>query len=811
MSVTPFITGARRDIAYSLRLLRRTPGFAVVAIATLALGIGASTAIFTVVSCVLLRPLRFADPSRLAMILTDNGARLSQAYLHDWRAESRTLQDVAGWYDARMNLTGSQTPLELRVDRVTANFFDVLGVPVSLGRSFKPATDLDRADPEVILSDGFWQTHFGANPAVLGRVLVLDGQPYTVVGVMPPGLKVRTNELSESQAEVWIPFALSWSNRVGMGGNLNVIARLAPGATFDDVRAELSLISARIEQAYPSYSHRWRLDVLPLRDATVRDVRLTLLVLLGAVGLLLLISCANVASLILSRAATRQAEIAIRRSLGATTGRIVGQFIAESLTLAVTGGLLGILVGEWITRIFVATLPNGVDIPRVSEIHLDLNVVAFSFAVTVMTAVLLGLVPAFGTARLPSSALMRSTSRSMSSGRRTRRLHGSMIVAEVALAVVLLSGAGLLTRSFLALTAVDPGFRPDHVVTMRTTLPATRYAEPARVRGFGADLIDRVARIPGVENVGLANYLPLSQSGEAAMFDIEGRPARSPDDQPSSWVSVVGGRYFEAMGIPLLRGRLPTSADQATTRPVFVIDETLARRYWPEENPVGRRVVSHVDGGDISGEIVGVVGSVHWTALSGPLVATTYLWFPQAPRRELTIAARVSGDPLAAASLIAAAVRAVDPGQPVADVQTMKSSVSADLARPRFTVIVLGCFGAAAILLAALGIYGLVAFSVGQRSKEIGVRVALGAQPGDVISLMMRRSLGLIAGGLAAGLAAAAALGRVVTALLFGVSAADPVTLVAVLGLLTLVGGLASYLPARRAVAINPVAALRAE
>ena len=342
---------------------------------------------------------------------------------------------------------------------------------------------------------------------------------------------------------------------------------------------------------------------------------------------------------------------------------------------------------------FVATLPNGVYI--CAQKPSDLNVVAFVRCDRHDGRRWTG--PSFRAARLPRhphaldvevdvvGALGAPTAPDRRRGRACGRA----------------SAEGLLTRSFLALTAVDPGFRPDHVVTMRTTLPPARYAEPARVRGFGADLLDRVARIPGVENVGLANYLPLSQSGEAAMFDIEGRPARSPDDQPSSWVSIVGGRYFEAMGIPLLRGRLPTSADQATTRPVFVIDETLARRYWPEENPVGRRVVSHIDGGDISGEIIGVVGSVHWTAMSGPLVATTYLWFPQAPRRELTIAARVSGDPLAAASLIAAAVRAVDPGQPVADVQTMKSSVSADLARPRFTVIVLGCFGAAAILLAA--------------------------------------------------------------------------------------------------------------
>lgn len=477
MARTEYVTELRQDVGYALRLLRRTPGFTAVAVATLALGIGASTAVFTVVDAVLLRPLRFAEPQRLTMIGWTSGARSSPAYLHDWRLESRTFEDMAGWHDVRMNLTGAGEPLAVLVDQVTSNFFAVLGTPAFIGRTFTIGADLSHVDPEVVLSHGFWQRRFGGDPDAIGLPITLDEEPFTIVGVMPEGFAIRTNELAESRAELWMPFRLVPGNGTGTGwhrGFLSVVGRLASGVTVGQAQAELSLITPRIDAGYPSsHSRAWGVEVVSLLDATVKDVRLTLLVLFGAVGILLLIGCANAANLVLSRAATRQAEVAIRLSLGATTGRLVRQFLTESLALAVAGGLFGALLAAWGTDLLVSVIRPGVDLPRVSEIGVDLKVLTFAALVTVLTAILFGLVPAISSARSAAS-VVREPMRGSSTGPSRTSIGGTLIISEVALALILLAGAGLLGRSFWELSRVHPGFQPEHVLTMRTTLPASR-------------------------------------------------------------------------------------------------------------------------------------------------------------------------------------------------------------------------------------------------------------------------------------------------------------------------------------------------
>ncbi len=519
------------------------------------------------------------------------------------------------------------------------------------------------------------------------------------------------------------------------------------------------------------------------------------------------------ANLVLSRAATRQTELAIRLSLGATSGRLTRQFLTESLVLAGIGGALGVLLAVWGTAVLVAALPAGLDLPRASEIDVDFRILVFAFLVTLLTAVIFGLAPSLNSIRSAQLTALREAPRGSSPGRHWNRVGGALVISEVALAMVLLAGAGLLGRSFWKLSRVHPGFQTEQVLTVRTTLPASKYDTDDRIRAFSDALLESIENLPGVFRVGFVNYLPMSRFGAANRFEIEGRPERRIDDQKFSWVSVVGGRYFEAMGIPLIRGRFPGAADTDETQPVFIIDEQLGRLHWPGADPIGARITwTQGNGkGPLTGEIVGVVGSVRWQGMAADPPATAYWWFPQAPGRELTIVARTFADPLPLAGAIAAQVGKIDPNQPVADVRALQDLVSADLAQPRFTMLLFGSFAGAALLLAGIGLYGVMVFGVTQRTREIGVRVALGAQRGDVLRLVMRHGMLLVGIGLAIGTAAALALGRIVAGLLYGVTPADPPTMLTVAVFLAAVAMVATYLPARRAARVDPIAALKTE
>jgi putative ABC transport system permease protein len=799
------------ECRYACRSVRRSPGFSLAAILTLALGIGVTTVIFTIVDSVLLRPLPFPDAQRLAMIRPTSGSRLSAAYLYEWRTQSATFHDIAGWHDVRANLTSQGEPLEVLADRATTNFFSVLGTPAIQGRTFSTAPDLSQVQPEVVLSYGFWQRRYGGDPGVIGQPITLDGDTLTIVGVMPEGFAIRTTELAQSRAELWMPLSLAPGDWTGMGGNLTLVGRLAPGTTIGQAQGELSLIARRIEDEFPSYSREWGVQAIRLLDATVSDVRLTLLVLFGAVAILLLIACANVANLMMTRGVARQPDFAIHLALGATKARLVRQLVSQSFVLALVGGALGMLLAVWGTEAVVSAIPAGLELPRAAAIHADLEVFAFASLVTIGTALLFGVVPAVRSVDLAVSSL-RQTARGSSPTPTQQRTGSAVIVAEVALAAMLLAAAGLLARSFRELTQVQPGFEAAHVLTMRTTLSTSRYDTDERIRAFTTELLDRLENVPGISRVGFANYLPMSRFGAANRFEIEGRPDTGVDDQKFSWVSVAGGRYFEAMGIPLRRGRLPDDADTERTEPVFVIDENLARRYWPDADPIGTRLAWDLgDGETIAGEIIGVVGSVRWAGLARDAPAGAYWWFPQRPGRELAIVARATGNPASIAALVSAQVRAIDADQPVAAVRPLEAFITDDLARPHFTMLLLGGFATAALLLVAIGLYGVIAFSVAQRTREIGVRVALGAQHRDILRLVMRRGIVLVGIGLAIGIAAALASGRVVASLLYGVTPGDPANLLGVTLFLAAVAAVAIYVPARRALRVQPLAALRTE
>lgn len=800
---------ALRDVRYAVRTLGRTPGFTLVALVTLAVGIGASTTIFTVVNTVLLRPLPFPRPDGLIMLQPTSGSRVSAAYLDEWRRRSRTLADVAGWYDVRANLTGLGEPVHVHVDRTTTNFFRVLGSSPRLGRTFTATTDLGRVEAEAVLSYRFWQQQYGSAPEVVGQRVTVDGQTCTVIGVMPPEFVVRTNELAESRADVWIPFALAPGTPSGMGGELNVIARLRPGVSAGQARADLSAIHDRLEQQDPSYSRDWGINAMPLLDATVKDIRPVLLLLFGGVGLLLLISCLNVTNLVLLRGARRDQEWATRLALGATRRQIVRQLLIEACVLAAAAGTIALLVSAWAVKGLIAAVPDGLELPRARMVGADARVVLFALVITVTFAVVCGLVS--------SLTAIRFGSRRTIGTRDAARLAGwggvanTLIVSEVAVSLVLAAGAALLARSVWSLTQVDPGFRSERVVTLRTTLPADKYASDDRVRTFGQALMNRIEGLPGVRAAGMVNYLPMSAFGAGIMFDIEGRPAARIEDQKFSWSTVIGGRFFDAMGIPIVRGRVPGNDDWTMTRPVVVIDEKLAGQYWANADPVGSHISAELNGKTVIAEIIGVVGSVRWQTTSQPPPAMIYWWFASLPARDLSIVVRATGNASALIGPIRSQVSIADPDQPVSDVRAMDAIVEADLARPRFTLLLLGTFAAAALMLTAVGLYGLIAFAVNQRRPEIGVRLALGAQVSDVVVMFLRRGAVLVTVGVIAGLMGEVVVERFVARLLYGVRASDPATWFAAVALVAAIAMLASYLPARRASRIDPMIALKAD
>ncbi len=799
------------DLRYALRALRRMPAFAIFAAVTLALGVGASTVTFTIVDAILLKPLPFADPQRLATIQLDPGARVSERYAYEWRSQSQAIADLAGWYDTRMILSGRGEPVEVLVDRTTPNFFAVLGTRPILGRTFSYGRDLGHADREVVLSYGLWQRRFGSDSRAIGQSITLDGASFSIVGVMPAGFAIRTNELPESRAELWTPFQIDPDAGVGMGGSLNVVARLADNTSFAEVQAEVATIANRLEAERPSFTRDWRVQVLPLREATVQNVRATILVLFGSVSILLLIACVNVATLLLSRSTARSTEIAVRISLGATVTRLMRQLLWESTLLAACGGAIGVTLAAWGTHLIVNRLPALLDLPRAGQISVDYRAVVFAIAATTLTVIVFGVFPALRAIGIdPKDALREHRIASPRSSR--RRSSNVLLVTQIALALTLLTGAGLLTRSFEKLTRVDLGFRPDHVVTMRTTLSPSRYESDDRARAFTTELLTRAAALPGVQAVGIANYLPLSNVGEGATFEIEGRTYARPDEKPASWRSVVGGRYFETMGIPLLRGRLPGSADTDLTQAVAVIDEVLARRYWSNADPIGTRLLfKDADGGATATVIIGIVGNVRWMATVAEPPGTTYLWSTQRPGREITLVARVTGNDGTVAKKLADTITDIDRGQPAADIRTLDDLVAADTARPRVTMLVLTGFATVAIVLAAIGLYSVISFNVLQRRREIGVRVALGAQRGDVIRLFMSRGLVVTGAGVMLGIACALALGRVLGGLLYGIESRDLLSIVGATLFVLVMATVAIYVPAARATRLDPVVALRRE
>ena len=797
------------DIRYALRSLKHHPGFTLAAVAALALGIGANTAIFSVVNAVLLRPLPFPEPEEL-VVLWERNQELERerdpvaapSFL-DWRDASRTVPDMAAWMYWSYTLTGGEEPIQVTTPRVSANLFDVLGVDAALGGTFAAEHEQPGRHRVVVLSHGFWLSRFGGDSGVVGRAVLLDGDPYTILGVMPAAFRFPDND----RVAMWVPLAFTDDERQSRRRRqFSVIGRLADGVTVEQARGELDGIAAGIAAASPATNSGWGVTIQPASDLLL-EANGHLVILLGAVTFVLLIACANVASLLLSRAADRDREMAIRAALGAGRGRIVGQFMIESVLLGVLGGAVGLVFAFWGIDLVLALNPG--DLPGWNTVRVDRVVLAFTGGVSLLTALLAGLAPALQVSRAAQSDALKEAVGRTTGGRRRARMRSAIVVAEVALAVVLLVGAGLLINSFLRLTSRSPGFRTERLLAANLFLADTRYPEDHRQIGFFTDLLERVEALPGVVDVGAASALPLNAVG-GADFDlpiaIEGQEPPPPGQEPEVDFRVVTTDYLRVMGIPLLRGRAFDERDRAGAPNVMIVNETMARRHFPDDDPIGRRVAFPWGGWR---EVVGVVGDVRDRGLEEEPRAEMYVPLRQEAFGAMVLVVRTTGDPRQVIDGVKRQVYAIDADQPVHSVATMDELVSQSLAERRFSLVLFGVFGGLATALAAIGIYGVVSYGVTGRTREIGVRVALGARRGDVVRLVLRHGFALAAVGTAIGVAVALASTRAMASLLFEVSASDPITITVVaLGLLG-IALLATYFPARRATRVHPMEALR--
>jgi putative ABC transport system permease protein len=800
-----------QDLKYGARVLRKQPGFTIIALLALALGMGATCAIFGVVDAVLLRPLPFRDPDRLVVIWEKNAVQhkfklyAAAGNFREWRQQGRSFEDMAAIIAARVNLTGGPNghlePEELRAERVSASLFPLLGVHAAVGRTFTPDEERPGNSRFALLSHRLWERRFGSDRAIVGKTIRLRDWNYTVTGVLPSGFGVL-----DDAVEVWLPLAIDLADpRVFNDRNLVVIARLKAGVRFEQACNEMETIGDRLEHAYPGTDSGWRPSLFPLREELVGGVRRHLWVLFGAVGLLLLIACVNVANLLLARGAERRREMAIRAALGAGPGRILAQLLSESLLLTLAAGALGLVLARGATAVVARLGPAA--IPRLGEVRLDGRLFLFAFGVSVLTGVAFGFVPAAQAFRTNLQDALAERGRGGTLGRTGRMVRSGLVVTEIALAVLVLIGACLLMRSFVALRMAKRGFRTDSILTLRVPLGGARSSTRERRVASFQQIADRLAALPGVTGVGAVSALPLTGLGVGDTFGIVGRPT-PPSQGPIGLVRAVSGSYFRVMGIPLKEGREFTEADVPPKPRVVIVNQMLARRYWPDSSAVGGRLRLANLG---MAEIVGVVGDVKDDRLESEGWPTIYYPYAQMPYATMTMVLRTSKRPSALTRAAERAVHELAPDQPVADVGTMDALIDHATARPRFNTILLGTFAVIAFALATLGIYGVISYDVSQRTHEIGIRMAMGAETRDVLKLILTQGARLTALGIAAGVAAAFGLTRLMASMLYGVTPTDAYSFVLIPLLLGAVAMFASYLPSRRATALDPVTALRHE
>lgn len=804
-----------QDVRYAVRMLVKNPAFTAIAVLALALGIGANSAIFSVVDAVLLRPLPFKAPNQLVM-LWENATHLgfprdtpSPANFLDWQKQATSFTGMAAMIERSFNLTGVGEPERLEGRRVSANLFQLLGVSARLGRTFVPEDDTPGTQV-VLLSHSLWQRRFGADPGVIGRALTLDGKSYTVVGVMPP--LVQLPGFDNHNDQLWVPIAFPAEEAAQRGNHfLEVIARLKPGITLQQARAEMDTIAARLEKQYPSYNLRRGAVVVPLHEQIVGEIRPALLILLGAVGFVLLIACANVANLLLARAAVRQKEIALRLALGASRSRLTRQFLTESVLLALVGAGLGLLLALAGIHILRAFIP--VSITQVETITINGTVLVFTLFIAFATGIAFGLVPAIQGSHFNLNDTLKEGGRDPGGGRKGNRIRGLLVIGEVAVSFVLLIGAGLLINSFLHLRNLDPGFRSDHLLTMKVNLSEVKYPDRERRAGFFDEVMRRVRELPGVQSAAVAGNLPLTYSGDSMMISVEGVPDPPPDQQPDVIYRAIGPGYFGTMGIPIVRGRDFTDQDNGDTKEVVIISEKTAQQFWPGQDPIGKRLKP---GSSASSspwrEVIAIVKDVRqndFVASPKRQMYFTYRQLKNVAANALVV--RTNIEPMSLAMPVRNAIWSVDKDQTVADIDTMDHIVAQAVARQRFSMLLLGLFAALALLLASIGIYGVMSYSVAQRTREIGIRIALGARRADVLQMTVKQALKLVGAGMLIGLIAAFLLTRVLASLLFGISATDPITFIGISVVLLAVAILASYIPALRATKVDPITALRAQ
>jgi len=796
-----------QDLRYATRALIKSPGFTVVVVLTLALGIGANSAVFTVVNSVLLTPLPYPQPNRLVILWESNppGGRginvVNPANYLAWKARATSFSDLAAFTWSQITFTGDD-PEQVPGRAVTPTFFDLIGVAPVRGRVFTPEEAQPGGPRVILISNGLWRRRFGGDPTVVGRAVAIAGGSAVVLGVMPPSLR----PMPWGDEQYWEPFRLNPSDRGNDGRYAMVIGRLRPGVTRSQAQAEMAGIARGLEHDYPAFDTGWGVNLVSLTDQVVGSSRHILGVLLGAVSLVLLIACANVASLLLGRAVGRQREIAVRTALGATRWRLARQRLVESVLLALAGGAAGLLLATWGIDLLIAASPAGV--PRLADVTVDMRVLAATAAVSLLVGLAFGLAAAFGDARRGLAPDLRGRATAGTGAARFRR---ALVVAQVSLALVLLSGAGLLVRSLQKLASVDPGFDPAHLLTVSLDLPAGTYPDHVRQAAFFSQLLQRIRTIPGVEAAGAVSFLPLTEPNAATSFTVVGRPAPAPGQAPGADIRIADLDYFRAMRIPVRSGRTPTAADGPHAPPVIVVNETLARRIWPGENPIGRLV--KVDWADSSAEteVIGVVGDVHGSSLDGEIHPMIYYPQAQRPTGSMWLVIRHLGDPPSLMTAVREMVREIDRTLPVREALPMDARLVQSMSDRRYPMLMLSLFAALAVILSAVGLYGVLAHAVSQRSQEIGIRMALGAQTRDVLHLVVAQGLRVTGLGIAIGLVGALVATRVLRNLLYGVAATDPTTLlIASLGLL-LVATLAAYLPARRATKVDPMVALRFE